>query len=244
MILELSSPGKGMGSSVWSSGWRGEGLGREWHPGEGSSRSKGFYTLAVSSVYAGSSVGDWAAGQCVLDGVVGCVYGCGRRCQWLNVPIGKVSGSVGVHEWSSSFSSLRSAQRGHHRVKGSWCLAGTRSARCSLGHARLGTWGSLQALSACRGQGQSDTTGRRWGLLGRGQGWVAEWREWRAGWRGWVARRAAYAPSQLGHSPADIGDQRHGGRGRVQGPLLDGVLGDPWSSTGCWLGARSGGEGV
>jgi hypothetical protein len=115
MILEHGSPGKGMGSSVWSSGWRGEGLGREWRPGEGSGRSRGFYTLAVSSLYVGLSVRDWAVGRCILDGVVGCVYGCGRRCQWLNVPIGKVSGSVGVHERSSSFSSLRSAtaQRGH-----------------------------------------------------------------------------------------------------------------------------------
>jgi hypothetical protein len=67
---------------------------------------------------------------------------------------------------------------------------------------------------------------------------------WRAGWRGWAARHAAYAPSQLGRSPADIGDQRHGGRGRVRGTLPDGVLGGHMSSAGCWLGARGGGEGV
>jgi hypothetical protein len=161
-----------MGSSVWSSGWKGEGLGREWRPGEGSGRSSGFYTPTVNSEYVGLSVGDWAAGRCVLDGVVGCVYGCGRRCRWLNVPIRNMSGSVGVHERSSSFPSRRSAmaRRGHCGVKGSRCLADTPSARHGLGHARLGMRGSLQALSACRGQRQSDATGRRSGLFGRGAG--------------------------------------------------------------------------
>jgi hypothetical protein len=36
MFLELNSPGNGWGSSVGCSGWRGEGLGEEWRPGEGS----------------------------------------------------------------------------------------------------------------------------------------------------------------------------------------------------------------
>jgi hypothetical protein len=103
---------------------------------------------------------------------VGCVYGCGRRCRWLNVLFGNESGSVRVHKRSSSFPSRRSAmaRRGYHGVKGSRCLADTRSARHGRGHARLGTRGSLQALSACRGQRQSDATGRCSGLFGRGAG--------------------------------------------------------------------------
>jgi hypothetical protein len=103
-----------LGSLVWFSGWRGEGLGGEWRPGEGSGRSRGFYTSAVSLVYVGSSVGDWAAGRCILGGVVGCIYGCGRRCRWLNVAVGNKPGSECVHAQSSSFSSRQSAtaQRG------------------------------------------------------------------------------------------------------------------------------------
>jgi hypothetical protein len=52
-FLELSSPGNGWGSSVGCSGWRGEGLGKEWHPGEGLGQSSGFYTPAVDSVRRG-----------------------------------------------------------------------------------------------------------------------------------------------------------------------------------------------
>jgi hypothetical protein len=53
VFLELSSLGNGWGSSVGCSGWRGEGLGEEWHPGEGFGRSRGFYTPAVDSVHRG-----------------------------------------------------------------------------------------------------------------------------------------------------------------------------------------------
>jgi hypothetical protein len=56
-----------------------------------------FQTSALSLVYVGSSVRDWAAGRCVLDGVVGCVYGCGRWCRWLNVAVGNKPGSECVH---------------------------------------------------------------------------------------------------------------------------------------------------
>jgi hypothetical protein len=62
MFLELSSPGIGWGSSVGCSGWRGDGLGEEWRPGEGSVRSSGFYTLAVDSVCRGfdyHGLGSW-----------------------------------------------------------------------------------------------------------------------------------------------------------------------------------------
>jgi hypothetical protein len=52
-FLELSSPGNGWGSSVGCSGWRGEGLGKKWCPGEGFGRSSGFYTPAVDSVRRG-----------------------------------------------------------------------------------------------------------------------------------------------------------------------------------------------
>jgi hypothetical protein len=51
VFLELSSLGNGWGSSVGCSGWRGEGLGEEWRPGEGFGRSRGFYTPAVDSVH-------------------------------------------------------------------------------------------------------------------------------------------------------------------------------------------------
>jgi hypothetical protein len=120
-ILELSSPGKGMGSSVSLSGWRGEGLGEEWHLEEGSGRSSGFYTPAVSSEYVSSSVGDWADGRCILDSVVGCVYGCGPWCRWLNASVGNESGSVCPHARSSSFPSRRlaTARRGYRGVEGS-----------------------------------------------------------------------------------------------------------------------------
>jgi hypothetical protein len=63
----------------------------------------------VSSVYVGSSVGDWVAGRCILDGVMGCIYGCGRRCRWLNVAVRNEPGLVCVHAQSSSFPSRRSA---------------------------------------------------------------------------------------------------------------------------------------
>jgi hypothetical protein len=45
---------------------------------------------------------------------VGCVYGCGRRCRWLNVAVRNEPGSEFVHAQSSSFSSRWSAtaQRG------------------------------------------------------------------------------------------------------------------------------------
>jgi hypothetical protein len=52
-FLELSSLGNGWGSSVGCSGWRGEGLGEEWRPGERFGRSRGFYTPAVDSVRHG-----------------------------------------------------------------------------------------------------------------------------------------------------------------------------------------------
>jgi hypothetical protein len=52
-FLELSSPGNGWGSLVGCSGWRGEGLGKKWRPGEGFGRSSGFYTPAVDSVCRG-----------------------------------------------------------------------------------------------------------------------------------------------------------------------------------------------
>jgi hypothetical protein len=34
-VPRVTSPGNGLGSLVWFSGWRGEGLGEEWCPGEG-----------------------------------------------------------------------------------------------------------------------------------------------------------------------------------------------------------------
>jgi hypothetical protein len=74
MFLELSSLGNGWGSSVGYSGWRGEGLGEEWHPVEGFGWSSGFYTPAVDSVLVVSTVTDWAAGRCFLDGVMSCVH--------------------------------------------------------------------------------------------------------------------------------------------------------------------------
>jgi hypothetical protein len=52
-FLELSCPGNGWGLSVGCSGWRGEGLGKEWRPGEGFGRSSGFYTPAMDSVLRG-----------------------------------------------------------------------------------------------------------------------------------------------------------------------------------------------
>jgi hypothetical protein len=52
-FLELSSPGNGWGSSVGCSGWRGEGLGKEWRLGEGFGRSSGFYALAMDSALCG-----------------------------------------------------------------------------------------------------------------------------------------------------------------------------------------------
>jgi hypothetical protein len=63
MFLELSSPGNGWGSSMGCSRWRGEGLGEEWRPGEGFSRSSGFYTPAVDLVHRGFDrlgLGSWA----------------------------------------------------------------------------------------------------------------------------------------------------------------------------------------
>jgi hypothetical protein len=169
-FLELTRLGNGWGSSVGCSGWRGEGLGEEWRPGEGFGRSSGFYTPAVDSVLVVSSIGDWAAGRCVLGGIVDYVYGCGPWHQWLNVSVGNVSGSVCTHERSSSFPSCRLAteQRGWCRLEGSWCLADSCSARCGNGHALLGMRGSLSALSACRRQGQSEVTGRCSWSFGRG----------------------------------------------------------------------------
>jgi hypothetical protein len=144
-ILELSSLGKGMESSTSFSGWRGEGLGREWCPEEGSSRFRGFYTLMVSLEYVSSSGGDWAAGRCVLDGIVDYVYGCGLWCRWLIASVENRTGSVCMHVWSSSFPSCQSAtaRRGCHGVDGSRCLAETCSARHGRGHVRLGTRGPL-----------------------------------------------------------------------------------------------------
>jgi hypothetical protein len=52
-FLKLSSPGNGWGSSVGCSGWRGEELGEEWHPGERFGRLRGFYTPAVDTVCRG-----------------------------------------------------------------------------------------------------------------------------------------------------------------------------------------------
>jgi hypothetical protein len=49
-----------VGGVLW---WRGEGLGEEWRPGEGSGRSSGFYTPAVDSVLRGfdrHGLGSWA----------------------------------------------------------------------------------------------------------------------------------------------------------------------------------------
>jgi hypothetical protein len=82
---------------VGCSGWRGEGLGEEWHPREGSSRSRGFYTLAVDSVLVVSTAMDWAARRCFLGGVVTYVQGCGRLGQWWNVGVGNMQVSVRVH---------------------------------------------------------------------------------------------------------------------------------------------------
>jgi hypothetical protein len=150
MFLELSSPGNGWGSSVGCSGWRGEGLGEEWRPGEGFGRSSGFYTPAVDMVLVVSSVGNWATGRRVLGGIVDYVYGCGPWRRWLNVLVGNVSGSVCTHERSSSFPScqLATEQRGWCRLEGSRCLADSCSAQRGNGHAWLGTRDSLSALSA------------------------------------------------------------------------------------------------
>jgi hypothetical protein len=96
-FLELSSPGNGWGSSVGCPGRRGEGLGEEWRPGEGSGQSSGFYTPAVDSVLVVSTIADRAAGRCSLGGVVSCMHGCGRLGQWWNVGVGNVRFSVCVH---------------------------------------------------------------------------------------------------------------------------------------------------
>jgi hypothetical protein len=96
-FLELSSPGNGWGSLVGCFGWRGEGLGEERHPGEGSGQSRGFYTPAMDSVLVVLTATDWAAGRCFLGGVVSYVQGCGRLGRWWNVGVGNVQVSVCVH---------------------------------------------------------------------------------------------------------------------------------------------------
>jgi hypothetical protein len=96
-FLELSSPGNGWGSSVGCSRWRGEGLGEEWRPGEGSSQSSGFYTPAVDLVLVVSTIVDWAAGRCSLGGIVSCVHGYGRLGRWWNVGVGNVQVLVHVN---------------------------------------------------------------------------------------------------------------------------------------------------
>jgi hypothetical protein len=82
---------------VGCSGWRGEGLGEEWRPGEGFGRSRGFYTPAVDSVLMVLTVMDWVDGRCFLGGVVSYVQGCGRLGRWWNVGVRNVQVSVHVH---------------------------------------------------------------------------------------------------------------------------------------------------
>jgi hypothetical protein len=83
MFLELSSPGNGWGSSVGCFGWRGEGLGEEWHPGEGFGQSSGFYTPAVVSVHRGFDRLGLGSGA-VLS----------RRCSELCARVGSVLSGV------------------------------------------------------------------------------------------------------------------------------------------------------
>jgi hypothetical protein len=73
------------------------GWGKNGVQGKGLDRSRGFYTSVVDSVLVGSNVGDWAAGRCILDGVVSCVHGCDRFCRWGNVAVGSEPFSVCVH---------------------------------------------------------------------------------------------------------------------------------------------------
>jgi hypothetical protein len=84
-FVELSSPGNGWGSSVGCSGWRGEGLGEEWHPGERFGRFRGFYTPAVDSVRRGFDrlgLGSGAvlSGRCSGLGSVVCMWSSGACC--------------------------------------------------------------------------------------------------------------------------------------------------------------------
>jgi hypothetical protein len=80
-----------------SLGGEGRGWGKNGVQGKGLDCSRGFYTSAVDSVLVVSNVGDWAAGRCILDGVVSRVYGCGRWHQWCNVAVGNELFSVRVH---------------------------------------------------------------------------------------------------------------------------------------------------
>jgi hypothetical protein len=75
-----------------SAAWGMDGVQRK-----GLDRSIGFYTSAVDSVLVVSSVGDWAAGRCILDGIESCVHGCDRLGRWGNIAVEGEPFSVRVH---------------------------------------------------------------------------------------------------------------------------------------------------